>query len=201
MNKGKLLVVSGLSGSGKDAVIDEILKKTNFKRLITCADRCAREGEIDGTHYYFVSESVMDEMWTKGELVEKPVTYGTSRKATPKKEFKKIVNENADLIWRIESSLAAHVATGKFFDEQFNLNESKSLKDSTTIVFIIANKEDVVKRRKLRDGAGYNPKDYAERDRQDEEIMKKYGSLFKNIIENKEGELEKTVEQVLRLIG
>lgn len=197
---GKLLVISGVSGAGKDTVIEEVLKRTSFSRLVTCADRSPRPGEIHGVHYYFVSQEELDLMDENGELVEKPLTYGTSRKATPKKEFRKVILENKNLIWRIESSLAAHVASGKFFEEQFEPQEREILKKSTTIVFITARKEDVIKRRKARDGEKYNPKDFSLRDGQDELILKKYGHLFSNIVENKEGELEKTVDRIVKLL-
>lgn len=202
MKKGRLLVISGLSGSGKDAVIEEfLLKRKDFKRLITCADRPKRIGEIHGVHYYFITEREMDELYIKGKLVEKPVKYGTSRKATPKKEFEKIIKTGQNLVWRIESSLASFVATGKFFDEQFPKDKSKYLKESTTVIFIIANKRDVEKRRKLRDGKSYNAKDYTLRDSQDRIIMKKYGHLFNHIIENKDGLLSETVEKIVKLIS
>lgn len=200
--KGKLLVVTGLSGSGKDSVVDKFLiQKSSFRRLITCADRKPRKGEKHGVHYYFVSEAEMDMMFAQGELVEKPLKYGTSRKATPKKEFRKIIEENAQLVWRIESSLAAQVATGKFFDDQFEAKDGRLLKSLTTVVFITARKEDVEARRRSRDGSKYNPEDYKIRDEQDAEIVRKYGHLFKNTLENSEGELDKTVESVIKLVG
>lgn len=199
--KEKLLVVSGLSGSGKDSVIEELLKKNrSFRRLVTCADRAPRPGEIHGVHYYFVTPEELDRMHREGELVESPLEYGTSRKATPKAEFKKIISGEASLIWRIESSLAAHVASGKFFEEQFSVQEGSLLKESTTVVFITAKREIILARRKKRDGEKFNIEDFNKRDRQDQLILEKYGHLFKHIIENKEGELSHTVDQVLKLI-
>jgi guanylate kinase len=199
--KGKLLVVTGFSGAGKDAIIDTLVeKKTSFRRLITCADRDPRPGEIHGVHYYFVKSGEMDRMHREGELVEKPLLYGTSRKATPKKEFKKIITEGASLIWRIESSLASHVASGKFFEEQFSEDECLILKESTIVTFITADKNDLVLRRRKRDGSKYNPNEFAKRDEQDALILKKYGHHFKNIIENKEGKIEKAVEKIMKLL-
>jgi guanylate kinase len=199
---GKLLVISGLSGSGKDAVIDKFLEKqTSFKRLVTVADRPPRPGEINGVHYYFLTAQELDLMHKRNELVEKPLHYGESRKATPKKEFHKIIYGGTSLVWRIESSLAAHVASGKFFEEEFTSKEGKLLKDSTTIIFITANKDEVTKRRKARDGAKYNPKDYEKRDAQDKIIIKKYEHLFLNILENKDGQLEKTVEKIITTLA
>ncbi len=199
--QGKLLVVTGLSGTGKDAVVDQFLvKEKHFRRLITCADRPPRDGEAHGVHYYFVSETEMDKMYAEGRLVEKPLKYGTSRKATPKTEFNKIIESGEHLVWRIEASLASHVASGKFFDEQFAESESLLLKESTTVVFITADKKDVVERRKKRDGDKYNPDEFSERDAQDARVLEEFGHLFKNVIENKEGELEKTVEKISGLL-
>lgn len=200
--KEKLLVVSGLSGSGKDSVIEELLKRnSSFRRLITCADRAPRPGETHGVHYYFVTPEELDRMHANGELVEKPLLYGTSRKATPKAEFKKIVSGQTSLIWRIESSLAAHVASGKFFEEQFSTQEGSVLKESTTVVFITAKREVILARRKKRDGEKFDLEDFNKRDRQDQLILEKYGHLFKHIIENREGELGNAVDQILKLIA
>ena len=198
---GKLLVITGFSGAGKDSVIEKLLEKMpEFKRLVTCADRPPRTGEVHGIHYYFVTSEEMDMMHKNGELAEKPLLYGTSRKATPKKEFLKIINEGASLVWRIESSLAAHVASGKFFDEQFAPQESSVLKSSTTTVFLTAKRPELRKRRKARDGSKYDPKEFAKRDLQDELILAKYGSAFQNIVENEEEKLEETVEKIIKLV-
>lgn len=198
---GKLLVVTGFSGAGKDSVIEKLLEKMpEFRRLVTCADRPPRPGEVHGVHYYFVSAGELDRLHKNGELVEAPLLYGTSRKATPKSEFKKIIHEKASLVWRIESSLAAHVASGKFFDEQFAPEESAILKSLTTTVFLTAKKAELTKRRKTRDEDKYNPKEFAKRDFQDTEIMKKFSHLFTNVVENEEDRLEKTVEKIVQIL-
>ena len=58
---GKLLVITGLSGSGKDTIIDEFLSRfPHYRRLVTLTDRNPREGEIEGIHYYFVSPEELD---------------------------------------------------------------------------------------------------------------------------------------------
>ena len=139
-------------------------------------------------------------MHALGELVEKPLMYGTSRKATPKKEFRRVIEEDVSLIWRIESSLAAHVASGHFFDEQFAPEDSTILKRSSTVVFLTAKKHELASRRKRRDKEKYNPKEFAKRDFQDKRILAKHGSFFKNIVENREGEIDATVEAVIKLL-
>jgi guanylate kinase len=199
--KGRLLVITGFSGAGKDSVIEKLFEKMpEFRRLVTCADRPPRPGEVHGVHYYFVSSEELDIMHKKGELVEAPLLYGTSRKATPKSEFKKIINEKASLVWRIESSLAAFVASGKFFDEQFAPEESAVLKSLTTTVFLTAKRPQLRRRRRLRDGPNYNPREFTKRDSQDELILAKYGKVFKNVIENRENEIEETVTEIAKLL-
>lgn len=198
--KGRLLVVTGYSGAGKDSVIDLLIDQLpHFRRLVTCADRPARPGEIHGVHYYFVNPEEMDRMHSAGELVEKPLTYGVSRKATPRHEFESVLRGES-LIWRIESSLAAHVASGGFFDEQFPKQKGKMLREMTTVIFITASKKDLLLRRRRRDGKHYNVKDFAKRDGQDKAILAKYGKVFGNIIENEENRLSETVDKVLKLI-
>lgn len=199
-SKGRLLVVTGYSGAGKDSIIDLLIARLpHMRRLVTCADRPVRPGEVHGVHYYFVSPEELDRMDARGELVEKPLTYGVSRKATPRHEFESVL-KGKSLIWRIESSLAAHVASGRFFEEQFPGEKGKNLRKLTTVLFITAGKRDLILRRKRRDGKDYNPKDFSKRDRQDKDVLAKYGGVFENIIVNEENRLDEAVKAILKLI-
>ena len=62
MNKGLMLVISGPSGVGKGTVIAEVLSRTqkelgrNSCLSVSMTTRAPRPGEIDGIHYYFVTE-------------------------------------------------------------------------------------------------------------------------------------------------
>ena len=52
-----LLVLSGPSGVGKTTVARRLLKTNkNLKRVVTCATRDAREGEVDGVDYFFLDK-------------------------------------------------------------------------------------------------------------------------------------------------
>ncbi|KKQ25366.1 MAG: Guanylate kinase [Candidatus Woesebacteria bacterium GW2011_GWA1_37_8] len=201
-NTGQLIVITGLSGSGKDTVIDNLLKRfPEFRRLITCTDRLPRDGEIHGVHYFFVKPKILDLMHKSKELVEVPLKYGTSRKATPKSEFHKVIYDGHKVIWRIDTSLAAKVATHCFFDEQFTKYESRILKTISEVIFITSPKNTLHQRRKARDKESYDPNDYKQRDNQDKSVLVQYKSVFSHVIVNENGKLKQTVDTITEIIG
>lgn len=203
-NSGMLVVISGQSGAGKDEVFNKILEHTEveklgFTRVVTCADRPARYGEIHGVHYHFVTPEELDIMHVTGQLVEPPLTYGTSRKATPKTELLKVL-EGGMLIWRIDPSLAAQVASGDFFNGLFPEGDCVVLQKVTKVVFITASQNELEERRKKRDRDNYNPLDYQVRDKQDAKVLKEFGHHFETIIENRDGQINETVNTVVKIL-
>ena len=51
-----LVVLSGPSGAGKDAVLDEMARRGHrFHRVVTCTTRPPRDNERDGVDYFFVT--------------------------------------------------------------------------------------------------------------------------------------------------
>lgn len=132
---GRLIVITGTSGSGKDSIVDEILQleeiiSKGYRKVVTHATREKREGEIEGYSYYFIDESTIFEMHERGELVEPPTSTGDSYKATSKKELLKVVEEGQNLVWRIDLSRAAEVASGEFFDNMFESELANVLKEN-----------------------------------------------------------------------
>lgn len=176
---GYLIVITGASGAGKDSVMEGFLKdprikEINLKQVVTCNDRLPRPDEIDGVQYHFVSNQKLKEMEAHGELVEPVTLTGTSNKATPKLEIERLfAGEN--LIWRIDPSRAAEVASGDFFKKLFP-NDAKELQEHTLVLFITAPKEEIEGRRKNRDLDKYEPSEYEARDNQEK--------LYLNILEN-----------------
>lgn len=196
---GTLLVVTGASGAGKDTVAEEVLKHPNLlnfnlRRLITCADRSARPGEIHGVHYYFVSPEELDRMHKNSELVENPQPTGSSRKGTPKKEFTNVLSGQS-LLWRIDPYLAAHVAKGDFFKEQFGALEGEILRQSTIVISVTSPREVIEQRRKSRDAEKYDPKEYELRDMQEAPSLATL-NRYAVLVENVDGMLSQTVEYV-----
>ena len=59
-----MIVISGKTASGKNAVVDKMVKNYKFKTIVTYTTRPKRKGEKDGKTYHFISE---DEFKTKIE--------------------------------------------------------------------------------------------------------------------------------------
>lgn len=68
--KGLLVIVSGPSGAGKGTVVSELIKNDNYSLSTSITTRKARDGEIDGVHYFFKTNSEFEEMIKKNELLE-----------------------------------------------------------------------------------------------------------------------------------
>jgi guanylate kinase len=82
MKKGTLFVISAPSGAGKSTLI-EIIRSMFPDMLysVSCTTRNARNGEIEGKDYCFVTKDKFQEMIEAGQFIEwKPVhgaMYGT----------------------------------------------------------------------------------------------------------------------------
>ena len=54
---GKLIIISGFSGSGKGTIVKEIFKRSNdFCLSISATTRSMRNGEKEGVSYFFVTK-------------------------------------------------------------------------------------------------------------------------------------------------
>ena len=84
MKKGKLLVFSAPSGSGKTTIVRHLLKKEdlNLEFSVSCTTRDRRGEEVDGKDYYFISleafkKHIKAEEFVEWEEVYRDNFYGT----------------------------------------------------------------------------------------------------------------------------
>ena len=108
MNKGKLFVFSGPSGTGKGTIVKELLKAEDSWFSVSCTTRAPREGEVEGVHYYFVTQEKYDEMVQQGGFLEHASIYGNSY-GTPKAPALKAMEEGKDVILDIEMQGALQI--------------------------------------------------------------------------------------------
>ena len=80
-----LVILSGVSGAGKDTIKKELLKREeNIVTIPSFTDRPMRVNDVEGGTYYFVSTEEFERMINENELYEYNVHhdhyYGTSKK-------------------------------------------------------------------------------------------------------------------------
>ena len=99
-----ILVISGLSGSGKDAVIQRLdeISDVEFHFVVTCNTRKRREAEIDGKDYHFITREKFLSMIENGEMIEHSVVYD-DLKGVPRFEIENAFEIGQDIILRLDS--------------------------------------------------------------------------------------------------
>lgn len=71
MKKKQVVVVAGPSGSGKNSIIGEIIKRhPNCERMVSATTRAMRPGEQQGVDYYFMTQEEFDAALSAGEIPE-----------------------------------------------------------------------------------------------------------------------------------
>ena len=80
---GRLVILSGPSGVGKDTVLDEWRKSNpRVQRVVAYTTRRPRNGEVNGVDYHFVSKARFDELVDEGAFLEHKLVHGNCY-ATP----------------------------------------------------------------------------------------------------------------------
>ena len=76
-NKGDIFVISAPSGTGKTTLVRLLLSRfPTLSFSISYTTRLPRPGEVNGQHYFFVSEREFKKSIAKGEMLEWAKVYG-----------------------------------------------------------------------------------------------------------------------------
>ncbi|HVN53115.1 MAG TPA: guanylate kinase [Anaerolineaceae bacterium] len=104
-----LIVISGPSGAGKDAVVRRLMERCpNLYFVVTATTRAPRPGEEHGMDYFFVSHAEFERMIAEDELLEHTLVYG-DYKGIPKQQIRKAMASGKDVILRVDVQGAATV--------------------------------------------------------------------------------------------
>ena len=99
---GLLVVLSGPSGVGKDAVLSELEKICpDIRRCVTSTTRAPRDGEVDGVHYNFVSVEEFRRQAEKGGFLEFAQVHGHLY-GTPRKWVEENMQRRHDVVLKID---------------------------------------------------------------------------------------------------
>ena len=101
-DKGLLIVFSGPSGTGKDTVLDVLLRETDtVKKSVSATTRAPREGERDGVDYHFISRDQFLSLIERGEMLEYAEYVGNFY-GTPLGPVREWTEKGIDVILKIE---------------------------------------------------------------------------------------------------
>ena len=180
-----LILLSGVSGAGKDTIKKELIKRMeNVESLPSYTDRAMRPGDVPGVVYNFVSTEEFERMIKDNELYEYNVYhehyYGTSRK---------LMNEK--------------IASGKIIVKDIDVNGTEKLIDilrqDTKVVTIFLKVPKEVLRKRLENRIDRpSEKDITGRLNRLEYEESKIG-IYDYVIKN--NDLEKTVNIIMQIIN
>lgn len=176
------IIISGASGSGKNTIINELLKRnSNLKFLKSCTTREIRNQEGDEERYLHLSKKEFREKLTRNELFEFEEIHGQYY-GTLNESIKKIIKGEYDYIKDIG------VLGQKFF-----VNKLKN-KVKVLSIFLDVSKSELCKRLRAR---GDKEKDI-ERRMSRFDFENSHQQNFDFIIHN--NDIEKTVNIIDSLI-
>ena len=178
-----LVVISGPSGVGKDALLDVIKARGRpYHFAITATTRPPRGDEIDGHEYYFLTPDRFEQMAAAGELLENAVVYG-HRYGVPRAPLREALASGRDVLMRTD---VQGVATIK-----------GAIPQAVTIFLAPASLADLEER--LRRRATDSEETLRRRLAVARREMDAAGH-FDHIVVNAEGHLEEAADQVERII-
>ncbi len=107
--KGMLFIISGPSGAGKGTLAKWLISHDpSFRFSCSVTTREPRSNEIEGVHYYFISDDEYDRMLDSNEFLEHATVHG-HRYGTPRKPVEKMLSEGINVLLDIDTQGAFSV--------------------------------------------------------------------------------------------
>lgn len=180
---GRLFVLTGSSGSGKDAVIERLLERLpNLRRAVTAVTRPPRPDERDGVNHHFIDDAEFDRWLAEDRFLEWARVFGR-RYGTPRAEVERLLRAGHDVILRIDPQGAATV---------------RAQAPQVPVIFLRAENTGELKRR-LRD-RGEDERSRRSRQAQlaaDDE----FGRSCRHQVVNRRDRLDQAVAEIVAIIG
>lgn len=110
MTESPVLVLAGPTAVGKGTVVKQLRSLyPNIAVSISATTRPARPGEVDGEHYYFVSDQQFDDLIASQNLLEWAVVHGKHRYGTPRAPIEELRAAHVPVILEIDLDGARQV--------------------------------------------------------------------------------------------
>lgn len=109
MRKGNLFVISGPSGAGKGTLVNRLVERIPDAWVsVSATTRQPRPGEIDGVHYFFLSDTRFDELIAGNGFLEWADVHG-KRYGTLKRTVREQMRLGKQVILEIDVQGALQV--------------------------------------------------------------------------------------------
>ncbi len=181
----QVVVIAGPSGSGKDVIIHELLRRfPNTTRMATAVTRPMRPGEKDGVDYHFMSNDRFKEELDRGNILEHyyrketDTYYGTYK-----------------------PDIENRIATGKVVLCQLQIVGAKYFKEhyGATTLFIMPSSLETLEHR-VRARSSISDIEWQERLTITEQEIKRDAAWYDYRVVNEDGKLEETVDEVVAIL-
>jgi guanylate kinase len=102
--KGKLIIISAPSGSGKTTIVKRLLEKADLNLVfsISACTRPQREDEVHGKDYYFLSKAEFLRKVDDGEFVEWEEVYKDHFYGTLEREVERNCYQGKNVVFDID---------------------------------------------------------------------------------------------------
>jgi len=178
-----LVVISGPSGVGKDAVLQRMQEMGYpFHFVITATTRKRRPTEKDGVNYFFLTTAEFESMLQAGEFLEHAMVYG-EHKGVPKAQVREALTSGKDVLMRVDVQGAETIR--------------KLVPQAITVFLSAPSEEELVERLRLR--RTESPCQLLRRIEKAREEMARIPE-FNYLVANRDGLLDETVLQVVAIM-
>lgn len=181
--EGKLVIISGPSGTGKTTIVKHLLESgLNLAFSVSATTREPRTDEKHGTDYYFLPVTEFRKKVEKDEFVEWEEVYNNILYGTLKSEMQRIWANGCHVLFDV--------------DVKGGLNLKKIFGNRSIALFIMPPSVDELRKRLAKRGSESAEKVKMRLDKAEEEM--KLSNQFDTIIVNKNLDLakEETLEMV-----
>lgn len=184
MEKGKIIVLSAPSGTGKSSIIKRLLEYPELRLgfSVSATSRAPRGTEQHGVEYYFISHDEFKRRAEAGDFVEWEEVYPGTCYGTLKSEVKRVTEAGQNLIMDI--------------DVKGGLNVKKCFGKQALTIFILPPSKEELERRLRGRGTDADETIRKRLDKADYELS--FAPQFDVRVVN--DDLERAVEEVRKLI-
>ena len=174
-----IMVISGLSGAGKDAIITRLKESApTIEHLITVTTRPKRDREKDNIDYKFITAEEFHQMIEKGRLLEWANVYGNLY-GVPREPVEAALEKGRDILIKVDIQGAETL--------------KKTFPHAVLVFLIPSSKEELLSR--LQERRTESKADLEVRLKTAEAELEKL-PLFDYVVVNRQGKIEHTLEVI-----